>query len=45
MLFFQGTVVKAPTTEYTDKSVKFYIHLKKKKKSENNICWVLFTVE
>lgn len=40
--FFQGTVVKAPIPEYTDKSMKFYIHLKKKKK---HICWILFTVE
>lgn len=32
IIFFQGTVVKAPTPEYTDKSMKFYIRLKVKKR-------------
>lgn len=41
IIFFQGTVVKAPTPEYTDKSVKFYIRLKvkkTKKKEKEDIC-------
>lgn len=33
MFFFsQGTVVKASTLEYNDKSITFYIRLKKQKK-------------
>lgn len=42
IIFFQGTVVKAPTPEYTDKSMKFYIRLKvkkkRKKKEKEDIC-------
>ena len=34
--FFQGTVVKAPIPEYTDKSMKFYIRFTKRR----NICWL-----
>lgn len=41
MFFFsQGTVVKASTLEYNDKSITFYIRLKKKKKTSAG-----FTIE
>lgn len=32
-IFSEGTVVKAPIPEYTDKSTKVYIHLKTNEKN------------